>query len=92
MLAKITGKTIRKPCWASLRQRWVPSAGPTVTGLWLALDRPRDPGNLGTILRTADAVATDGVDPDRRGDRPVRAGMRAGELRQHRQVPLVPLH
>ena len=28
---------------------------------WVALDRIRDPGNLGTIMRTIDAVAADGV-------------------------------
>jgi TrmH family RNA methyltransferase len=28
---------------------------------WVALDRIRDPGNLGTIIRTIDAVAADGV-------------------------------
>ncbi|MDZ7823983.1 MAG: RNA methyltransferase [Ahrensia sp.] len=29
--------------------------------VWVALDRIRDPGNLGTILRTADAVGAKGV-------------------------------
>ena len=29
--------------------------------VWVVLDRIRDPGNLGTILRTADAVAAQGV-------------------------------
>jgi TrmH family RNA methyltransferase len=28
---------------------------------WLALDRVRDPGNLGTIIRTADALGAKGV-------------------------------
>jgi TrmH family RNA methyltransferase len=28
------------------------------SGLWLALEAIRDPGNLGTIIRTADAVGT----------------------------------
>ena len=30
-------------------------------GLWIALDRLQDPGNLGTILRTADALGVSGV-------------------------------
>ncbi len=30
-------------------------------GLWVALDRVRDPGNLGTILRTCDATGVQGV-------------------------------
>jgi len=29
--------------------------------IWIALDRVRDPGNLGTIMRTADAVGAQGV-------------------------------
>ena len=29
--------------------------------VWVALDRVRDPGNLGTVLRTADAVGASGV-------------------------------
>ncbi|PTW62532.1 TrmH family RNA methyltransferase [Breoghania corrubedonensis] len=29
--------------------------------LWIGLDEVRDPGNLGTIVRTADAVGADGV-------------------------------
>ncbi len=28
---------------------------------WIALDRCRDPGNLGTIMRTADAVRAAGI-------------------------------
>ncbi len=30
-------------------------------GLWVALDRVRDPGNLGTILRTCDATSVNGI-------------------------------
>ena len=30
-------------------------------GLWVALEGVRDPGNLGTIIRTADAVGAGGV-------------------------------
>lgn len=30
-------------------------------GVWVALDRVRDPGNLGTIIRTADALGASGV-------------------------------
>ncbi|CAH0339249.1 RNA methyltransferase [Rhizobium sp. CECT 9324] len=42
--------------WASLRDV-SPSDGQT----WVALDRVRDPGNLGTIIRTADAAGASGV-------------------------------
>jgi TrmH family RNA methyltransferase len=44
-------------------QRLLPIAG-LATGrdaLWIGLDRVRDPGNLGTIIRTADAVGAEGV-------------------------------
>jgi RNA methyltransferase, TrmH family len=34
---------------------------PDRDGLWIGLDRVRDPGNLGTIVRTADAVGAEGV-------------------------------
>ena len=45
------------------RQRWVPLAdAPPQAGLcWLALDTVQSPGNLGTILRTCDAVGAAGV-------------------------------
>ena len=34
---------------------------PASDDIWVALDRVRDPGNLGTIMRTADAVGAKGV-------------------------------
>ena len=34
---------------------------PSKATVWVALDRVRDPGNLGTIIRTADAVGASGV-------------------------------
>jgi TrmH family RNA methyltransferase len=34
---------------------------PARDDVWVALDRVRDPGNLGTVLRTADAVGAKGV-------------------------------
>jgi TrmH family RNA methyltransferase len=44
-------------------QRWqTPSAvRPGTRDVWVALDRVRDPGNLGTIIRTADAAGAKGV-------------------------------
>ena len=41
------------------RQKWQEKVGPA--GLWLALEDMRDPGNLGTIIRTADAAGATGV-------------------------------
>lgn len=41
------------------RQTWSNEALPN--GLWIVLEDMRDPGNLGTIIRTADAVAAAGI-------------------------------
>ena len=41
------------------RQRWSPTADPK--GSWVALEDMRDPGNLGTIIRTADAAGAAGI-------------------------------
>ena len=46
--------------WTSLNQLASP-ADTASKGCWIALDRVRDPGNLGTIMRTADAVAANGI-------------------------------
>ncbi len=44
-------------------QRWtaLKDIRPMGDDVWVALDRVRDPGNLGTIIRTADAVGARGV-------------------------------
>lgn len=44
-------------------QRWtaLKDIRPKGDDVWVALDRVRDPGNLGTIIRTADAVGAKGV-------------------------------
>src|SRR5437868_11117110 len=45
-----------------LRQRIIEEMPlPALTDLWLALDTIRDPGNLGTIIRTVDAAGGTGV-------------------------------
>ncbi len=55
---------------AVIKQRWTPLAtlspqslalSPQPSALYLALESPQDPGNIGTILRTADAVGVDGI-------------------------------
>ncbi|MDT8897550.1 MAG: TrmH family RNA methyltransferase [Thermanaerothrix sp.] len=48
---------------AVARQRWTPLSmvNPNAGELWVALEAIQDPGNLGTILRTADAVGAKGV-------------------------------
>src|SRR5204863_2800862 len=41
-------------CLALFEQRWLKLApAPSKDGLWIALQDIRDPGNLGTIIRTA---------------------------------------
>ena len=44
-------------------QRWsaLNDIRPKANETWVALDRVRDPGNLGTIIRTADAAGASGV-------------------------------
>lgn len=44
-------------------QRWTQLSAirPAAGDVWVALDRVRDPGNLGTIIRTVDAVGARGV-------------------------------
>ena len=44
-------------------QRFAPlkSIRPSGDDVWIALDRVRDPGNLGTVIRTVDAVGAKGV-------------------------------
>ena len=44
-------------------QRYMPlkDVRPAGNDVWVALDRVRDPGNLGTVIRTADAVGAKGI-------------------------------
>jgi TrmH family RNA methyltransferase len=47
---------------AAFSQRWASKpAAPSGLEPWLALEEIRDPGNLGTIIRTADAIDARGV-------------------------------
>ena len=78
-------------------QRWAMSPGPRRSAddaVWLALEAVRDPGNLGTIVRTADAVGAAGRDPRRRTPSiPIRAGaVRAsmGSIFDVRDVRIAP--
>ena len=80
---------------AVVRQKWLPLERVKLNGklCWLAIDALQSPGNLGTILRTSDAVggaglillgdATDPYDPST-----VRATM--GALFSHRFVRTTP--
>jgi len=46
-----------------MRQSWkhAPSNIKDKSTVWIALDRVRDPGNLGTIIRTADSAGAQGI-------------------------------
>ena len=58
------GATIRRWWSASSTQRFMQAcrtSGRQDGEIWVALDRVRDPGNLGTIIRTVDAAGAKGV-------------------------------
>jgi TrmH family RNA methyltransferase len=62
VLAKITSKENPQNLLAVFAQRWHELPHDLAENdLWLALEEVRDPGNLGTIIRTADAVGASGV-------------------------------
>jgi len=63
VVSSITRRDNPQGVVAVMRQRWG-NAPDTVSGkdtVWIALDRVRDPGNLGTIIRTADSSGAEGV-------------------------------
>ena len=55
----LSGQNNPQSVVATFGQRYVGEVTPN--GVWVALEDMRDPGNLGTIIRTADAVAASGV-------------------------------
>lgn len=59
VMASLGGQKNVSPVLGVFRQHW--SATVTPQGTWLALEDIRDPGNLGTIIRTADAVGASGI-------------------------------
>jgi TrmH family RNA methyltransferase len=64
VLAKLAGKQNPQVMLGVFRQRWaeLPEADQLeADDLWLALDEVRDPGNLGSIIRTVEAVGAKGV-------------------------------
>jgi TrmH family RNA methyltransferase len=64
IIAKIAARDNPQNVMAVFEQRWaeVPSAAnESAHATWLALEEVRDPGNLGTIMRTADAVGARGI-------------------------------
>ncbi|HEY7669674.1 MAG TPA: RNA methyltransferase [Hyphomicrobium sp.] len=64
VLGKLASKDNPQNLLAVFRQRWakLPDAKTVARAdVWVALEEVRDPGNLGTIIRTVDAVGAKGV-------------------------------
>ncbi len=64
VLAKLAAKDNPQNMLAVFRQRFAEPPEPARVApdaVWLALEEVRDPGNLGTIVRTADAVGAAGI-------------------------------
>lgn len=63
ILTSITRRDNAQMVLGVMRQVWhdAPRKVSDKTSVWLGLDRVRDPGNLGTIIRTADSAGCDGI-------------------------------
>jgi TrmH family RNA methyltransferase len=63
LLARVSRKDNPQMVLGAFEQRWLAAdeVAPDPDRCWIALDRVRDPGNLGTIMRTADATGAQGV-------------------------------
>lgn len=63
VLAAITRRDNPQMVVGVFTQRYLPlkDIRPAGEEVWVALDRVRDPGNLGTVIRTADAVGASGI-------------------------------
>jgi TrmH family RNA methyltransferase len=64
VLGKLAAKDNPQTMLGVFEQRWAEQPSPAsvaADALWLVLEAPRDPGNLGTIVRTSHAVGASGV-------------------------------
>ena len=64
VLAKVAAKDNPQTMLGVFAQQWADAPPPpraSEDAVWVALEAIRDPGNLGTIIRTADAVGASGV-------------------------------
>jgi RNA methyltransferase, TrmH family len=59
IMASLSAQKNPPPEIGVFRQQWAET--PVPSGTWVALEDMRDPGNLGTIIRTADAAGASGV-------------------------------
>lgn len=60
VMGKLSTRDNPQPAIASFNQRWIEQSD-IKNGLWVMLEEVRDPGNLGTIIRTVDAVGAQGI-------------------------------
>jgi len=64
VLGKLAAKDNPQTMLAVFERRWHAAPAPDTAGsdaLWVVLEGVRDPGNLGTIVRTVDAVGASGI-------------------------------
>ena len=63
VLTTISRKDNPQTVMAVVKQQWAaaPTGSQNSASVWIGLDRVRDPGNLGTIIRTADSAGADGI-------------------------------
>lgn len=61
LLSRISGKDNPQTVISAFPIRYQELSKIAPEGIWVALDRVRDPGNLGTIMRSADAVGAKGI-------------------------------
>lgn len=62
VLSKLSSKDNPQSMLGVFRQKWAElPERPGRDDTWLALEEIRDPGNLGTVIRTADAVGAKGI-------------------------------
>lgn len=63
VLSSITRRDNPQMVVGVMRQNWrhAPKKVKDKSSVWIALDRVRDPGNLGTIIRTADSAGAEGI-------------------------------
>jgi TrmH family RNA methyltransferase len=62
VLEKVSRRENPQTVLGVFRQRFLSAAEiKPGNGVWIALEAARDPGNVGTIIRTADAVGGDGI-------------------------------
>ncbi len=81
IVASLSSQSNPHSALATFKQRY--ASGIAQSGVWVALEHMRDPGNLGTIIRTADAVGGQRCGARWRLLRSLFQRLRAGNNRFH---------